>query len=40
MSPENAKLLLHLMLLDGHELKLVNNGKSAQFVIIDKEDQI
>ena len=38
VSPENAKLLLHLMLLDGHELKLVNNGIEFPFTMVSPDE--
>jgi len=38
LSPENAKLLLHLMLLDGHELKLVNNGIEFPFTMVSPDE--
>ena len=33
ISPENAKLLLHLMLLDGHNLRLVNGNNNYTFTM-------
>ena len=38
ISPENAKLLLHIMLLDGHELKLVNNGIEFPFTMVSPDE--
>lgn len=34
VSPENAKLLLHLMLLDGHDLSLRSGTKSYNFTMV------
>ena len=33
ISPENAKLLLHVMLLDGHDLALLNGSKKYTFTM-------
>jgi len=36
--PENAQLLLHLMLLDGHELKLVSEGQDFFFTMVSPDE--
>ena len=38
ISPENAKLLLHLMLLDGHNLRLVNGNNNYTFTMTSPEE--
>jgi len=38
VSPENTKLLLHLMLLDGHELKLVNGQQKYPFTMVSPDE--
>jgi len=38
ISPENAKLLLHLMLLDGHNLRLVNGNNNYTFTMTSPDE--
>lgn len=38
ISPENAKLLLHIMLLDGHNLALVNGSKKYSFTMTSPDE--
>ncbi|HCI16105.1 MAG: signal peptidase I [Candidatus Marinimicrobia bacterium] len=38
VSPENTKLLLHLMLLDGHELSLVNGQQVYYFTMVSPDE--
>ena len=38
ISPENAKLLLHLMLLDGHNLRLVNSNNNYTFTMTSPDE--
>jgi signal peptidase I len=38
ISPENAKLLLHIMLLDGHSLALVNGSKKYNFTMTSPDE--
>ena len=38
ISPENAKLLLHLMLLDGHDLRLVNGNNNYTFTMTSPDE--
>lgn len=38
ISPENAKLLLHLMLLDGHSLRLVNGNNNYTFTMTSPDE--
>ena len=38
ISPENAKLLLHVMLLDGHQLELVNGSKTYTFTMTSPDE--
>ncbi|MDP6340028.1 MAG: signal peptidase I [Candidatus Marinimicrobia bacterium] len=38
VSPENAQLLLHLMLLDGHELTLVSGGREYPFTMVSPDE--
>ena len=38
ISPENAKLLLHIMLLDGHSLALVNGSKKYSFTMTSPDE--
>ncbi len=38
ISPENAQLLLHLMLLDGHELKLISGGMEFPFTMVSPDE--
>ncbi len=38
VTPENTKLLLHLMLLDGHELKLVNGQQKYPFTMVSPDE--
>ena len=38
ISPANAKLLLHIMLLDGHEVKLVKDSKSYLFTMVSPDE--
>ena len=38
VSPENAQLLLHLMLLDGHDLKLMANGVEFPFTMVSPDE--
>lgn len=38
VSPENAQLLLHLMLLDGHELTLRSRTQTYKFTMVDPDE--
>ena len=38
ISPENAQLLLHIMLLDGHELNLVSGGNEYSFTMTSPDE--
>lgn len=38
ISPENAKLLLHVMLLDGHELTLLNGNRTYPFTMTSPDE--
>ena len=38
ISPENAKLLLHLLLLDGHSLRLVNGNNNYTFTMTSPDE--
>lgn len=38
ISPDNAQLLLHLMLLDGHELKLISGGREFPFTMVSPDE--
>ena len=38
VNPQNAQLLLHLMVLDGHEVKIVNSSKEYFFTMTDPEN--
>ena len=38
ISPENAQLLLHIMLLDGHKLKLVKDSKTYFFTMTSPDE--
>ena len=38
VNPTNAQLLLHLMVLDGHEVKIVNGSKEYFFTMTDPEN--
>jgi signal peptidase I len=38
ISPKNAKLLLHLMLLDGHSLELINGNKKYTFTMTSPDE--
>jgi signal peptidase I len=38
VNPDNAKLLLHLMLLDGHELTLKSGNRNYRFTIISPDE--
>ena len=38
VSPENAKLLLHLMLLDGHEITLIKDKKTYPFTMVSPDE--
>jgi len=38
ISPDNAKLLLHVMLLDGHNLELINGNKKYTFTMTSPDE--
>ena len=38
VNPTNAQLLLHLMVLDDHEVKIVNGSKEYLFTMTDPEN--
>ena len=40
VNPNNAQLLLHLMVLDGHEIKIVNGSNEYFFTMTDPENLI